>query len=885
MAGRASPTPAPDWGWGTIAALRQRFEAQVFAAPERSLRDRGSVLVCDEAGLEQVQSLFKVNELTDHNIPVVEKLCGRRRQPLPHNPVIYLISCDVASAQGVVDDWTPTAEETERARDGETAFRKPYCTAHIFFLDGAATPDRRTDEVMQKIASCPLLAQNVRTMKNLGIMFTCPESHMFVLRPTGDSAAAEHDQLSLFDLQPQQARVEAKRVAAGIASALTSLGDCPTVRYQKDKSACNVAKLVADELDQILEESRTLGRSARQGTVLILDRSIDPVVPLLHDFHLQAFIHDMMPTEAQCFPLNPSEPAKIRVGVHPPHARRPALIINRDIMDQSSRKGVAVPFSEIKLHMQVFMVPSDWPRHSITDRFMCTVMDQPQFEITVPPEAIKSSLDATIGARLSGTTIADIEAQGIAHKTGAKRDFEVIALNDHAVAAANITSVFQSLKGTRDALRVKVMANGRRVRWHEPEDGGPPRHVPGTGERFDRLRLEPAAWWDGGVANPTKADCVTLDEGAKLWCRLRHRHFAKASEVLRTVSEALKGSEWSKLQEAGLKKVAELDGEMLQKSRRALANCPKAEYVLLVALLIDVSRLLGKLYLAWYDHILFEQDLACRDDSVSGKPGKEQLERLLADNSLQAHMEKPTGQLPAFGSAWARRHDYETRIRVLLAYIASQGEPGDLAKLMSRIPPCQESDLPSPALMIKALQFLDITTVRKGGLFGRKAKPQARVEVQQEQGEDALALSRYIPALRTVAERLLADTDGLSQGEFPYTQAAPHGASSAASSSSVMQSSRPTRGARLATDRITQHKDPRPGQDEGDDGAVPWSLQHSQGPRNYIIVVGGLSYAESRAISSVIADTRKTLVVGTTSLLTPRGYLHSLGSLGSRARK
>lgn len=90
-----------------------------------------------------------------------------------------------------------------------------------------------------------------------------------------------------------------------IVAVCVSLGEYPTIRYHKPQSSSHeasvlcshLAKFVQDQIDMYATYHNDFPppSSRPRGTLYILDRSMDLVAPLVHEFTYQSMIHDLLP--------------------------------------------------------------------------------------------------------------------------------------------------------------------------------------------------------------------------------------------------------------------------------------------------------------------------------------------------------------------------------------------------------------------------------------------------------------------------------------------------------------------------------------------------------------------------------------------------------------
>lgn len=85
------------------------------------------------------------------------------------------------------------------------------------------------------------------------------------------------------------------------------LGEYPTIRYYKPRMptheagvlCSHLARFIQNEIDQFAQFQRDFPPPSPRprGVLLVVDRSMDLVSPLLHEFTYQAMVHDLLPVK------------------------------------------------------------------------------------------------------------------------------------------------------------------------------------------------------------------------------------------------------------------------------------------------------------------------------------------------------------------------------------------------------------------------------------------------------------------------------------------------------------------------------------------------------------------------------------------------------------
>jgi syntaxin-binding protein 1 len=102
---------------------------------------------------------------------------------------------------------------------------------------------------------------------------------------------------NLYGRASQESGAELKQVSVQLASLLTTIKEFPYIRYAKDKGPTQrIATMVAEQLEELRRKSPEYSQGIKEprGTLLILDRSVDALSPLIHDFYYQAMAYDLL---------------------------------------------------------------------------------------------------------------------------------------------------------------------------------------------------------------------------------------------------------------------------------------------------------------------------------------------------------------------------------------------------------------------------------------------------------------------------------------------------------------------------------------------------------------------------------------------------------------
>lgn len=197
---------------------------------------------------------------------------------------VYFVTPSSETIQLIIEDFT----RNRYNRDGHL-----YACAHLFFTSAL------DDRLFHKLKSSQAFPF-VKTLREVYLDFLALETQCFILeRPAS---------LITFygsEVPGEVMNKEYIAIARQIASFCITLGEFPFIRYScingVDRITSRVAALVYEELDRYAKaepdfpssDSLTLGPN--RAVLVITDRMIDPMAPLLHEFTYQAMANDLLP--------------------------------------------------------------------------------------------------------------------------------------------------------------------------------------------------------------------------------------------------------------------------------------------------------------------------------------------------------------------------------------------------------------------------------------------------------------------------------------------------------------------------------------------------------------------------------------------------------------
>lgn len=239
------------------------------------------VLVLDSTTTRILSAAMRMSDILEAGVSVVEDI-EKRREPLPL-AAVYFISPSPSSIQHLVADFES----------------KPlYPSVHVFFSSGV------TQDAVDRIKRCRALLERLKTLKEVNMEFTIVDGRTFV---TGHPHALIRCMGERSEAVQQECEAELDSIAARLCTALTTLHDYPVIRYRVgkppeagDAPGASVRSCLAQRLAQKLSHRATLlqrngALPARETCeLLVLDRSVDPVAPVIHEWTYEALVYDLL---------------------------------------------------------------------------------------------------------------------------------------------------------------------------------------------------------------------------------------------------------------------------------------------------------------------------------------------------------------------------------------------------------------------------------------------------------------------------------------------------------------------------------------------------------------------------------------------------------------
>ncbi|KAF9961027.1 vacuolar sorting protein VPS33/slp1 [Mortierella alpina] len=241
--------------------------------------ERYKIVVLDAKTNKIVLSACKMFDIMDRNVTLVEML-ESKRQAYTSLEAVYLLTPCMESVLRLMDDYP---------NDGQPKYK----AAHVLFT--APLENRLFDRLTKSPVS-----KYIRTLRELFIDFTAIESRVFSL----ESPSSFYTLYS--PAKKMELSSELDTIAKQLVSVIATFGDFPSIRYfrppetedGKRTQSMKLAMLLQSELEAYMRSNpETAGKQQGQGTILILDRSVDVTAALVHEFTYQAMANDLLHIE------------------------------------------------------------------------------------------------------------------------------------------------------------------------------------------------------------------------------------------------------------------------------------------------------------------------------------------------------------------------------------------------------------------------------------------------------------------------------------------------------------------------------------------------------------------------------------------------------------
>lgn len=264
-----------------IQTSRDRLLYEMLQSANTPSSKSWKVLIMDKVTVRVMSSSCKMSDITDQGISLVEELF-KRRQPMPSMDAIYYMQ--------------PTKENMVMFLSDMSGREPLYRKAFIFF-SGPVPKD-----LVNHIKSDCSVVPRIGALREMNMEYFPIESQVYV---------TDHD-MAIEELYGATAKDSRKfdtclnTMAMRIATVFASLKELPYVRYHaaKESDTMSPHELVPTKLASAIwncleKYKSTIHNYPQTETcdLLIIDRSIDQIAPVIHEWTYDAMCHDLLDME------------------------------------------------------------------------------------------------------------------------------------------------------------------------------------------------------------------------------------------------------------------------------------------------------------------------------------------------------------------------------------------------------------------------------------------------------------------------------------------------------------------------------------------------------------------------------------------------------------
>ncbi|KAL2632868.1 hypothetical protein R1flu_004347 [Riccia fluitans] len=278
-------------GWKNFRQMtRDRLLHEMLRTVKGETVASWKVLIMDEVTVKVMSNACKMADITDEGISLVEDL-SKRRQPLPALEAVYFIQPIRDSVQKFIADMA-----------GKTAL---YKKAYVFF----SSPLPR--DYLNLIKSEQLLLSRIAALREMNLEYLTIDTQGF--STDNDKALVQ-----LFGELSEGTRdyeVCLDTIAYRLSTVFASLKEFPLVRYRAAKSSAPNSvtattgrdlvptKMAAALWERLMKYKTTLANFPKTETceLIIVDRSVDLVAPIIHEWTYDAMCHDLLDMDGNKF--------------------------------------------------------------------------------------------------------------------------------------------------------------------------------------------------------------------------------------------------------------------------------------------------------------------------------------------------------------------------------------------------------------------------------------------------------------------------------------------------------------------------------------------------------------------------------------------------------
>mmetsp|Transcript_9612 Transcript_9612/g.30283 ORF Transcript_9612/g.30283 Transcript_9612/m.30283 type:complete len:680 (-) Transcript_9612:60-2099(-) len=266
-------------------AAQSYFVQRVFSVA----KGHPFVLVADTTTLPLVSDTFTLYDAMEHGCALVEALANPREK-MEGIHAIYLFAPNERAVNLILQDF--------RVEEGRVV-PKTCCEKIMYYgLKPASVTVALYDHVHlvftramppaleAKIRANEMLADRIRSWTEIDMMVRSFEQSAFTLN-------LPRSALSLYGNHPGADKA-IELIARKLVHVCVLLKEYPYIRYRADSWVQPVARRLQALLDEYVAAKSDFHFRSPRGTIMLVDRKIDALVPLMHEYTYQAAVADLL---------------------------------------------------------------------------------------------------------------------------------------------------------------------------------------------------------------------------------------------------------------------------------------------------------------------------------------------------------------------------------------------------------------------------------------------------------------------------------------------------------------------------------------------------------------------------------------------------------------
>ena len=240
-----------------------------------------TVAVVDEPAMRMMSSVMGMYDLMEQRVTLVESIT-KKRAPFHEMAVLYVVAPTEENINQIIDDFMPT-QGKKQPLYGPAVF--------IYFLS------QLPDALFAKLKTCQPLIKRMKALGEINADFIAKENRAFSFDM----------KTSLPDLFQRQGvfTLTHFNIVQKLVTVCATLNEYPHIRYPANSELCrSLAEAFHNKMNEYVAAVPTWWYYGMHGhmerdrsTLLLLDRSLDPLSPLMHEFTYQAMVNDLLPIE------------------------------------------------------------------------------------------------------------------------------------------------------------------------------------------------------------------------------------------------------------------------------------------------------------------------------------------------------------------------------------------------------------------------------------------------------------------------------------------------------------------------------------------------------------------------------------------------------------